>query len=144
MPRRTTTLRSEDYARLLEFRTGLRRFLRWSEGQAKAAGLTPTQHQLLLAVRGHGPGAGPTIGEVARDLLLRHHSAVGLVDRAVAAGLLERVPDPLDHRVVRLRLTRDGAARLERLSAAHLEELDRLGPRVAPVWAGLDREAAGA
>jgi DNA-binding MarR family transcriptional regulator len=61
----------------------------------------------------------------------------------VAAGLLERVPDPLDHRVVRLRLTRDGAGRLERLSTAHLEELDRLGPRIAPVWAGLDREVAG-
>jgi DNA-binding MarR family transcriptional regulator len=145
MPRRPTpALRTQDYARLLEFRTGLRRFLRWSEGQARAAGLTPTQHQLLLAVRGHGSGPGPTIGEVARDLLLRHHSVVGLVDRAVAAGLVERIHDALDHRVVRLRVTPEGAAKLERLSAAHLEELARLGPRIAPVWAGLDREVAEA
>ena len=71
-----------DYRRLLEFRTGLRRFLHWSEEQARAAGVTPAQHQLLLAIRGHD-GAGPTIGDVADYLLLRHHSAVGLVDRAV-------------------------------------------------------------
>ena len=70
--------------RLLEFRTGLRRFLHWSEEQARAAGLTAAQHQLLLAVRGHD--GGPTIGEVAEQLLLRHHSAVELVDRAERPG----------------------------------------------------------
>jgi DNA-binding MarR family transcriptional regulator len=118
----------EDYVRLLGFRDELRRFLRWSEEQAEAAGLTPAQHQLLLVVRATGE---PTIGEVAEHLLLRHHSAVGLVDRTVTAGLLHRVPDAGDHRVVRLRLTRTGATRLRRLSAAHLEELRRLAPLVA-------------
>jgi DNA-binding MarR family transcriptional regulator len=118
----------EDYVRLLGFRDELRRFLRWSEEQAEAAGLTPAQHQLLLVVRATGE---PTIGEVAEHLLLRHHSAVGLADRTVTAGLLRRVPDAGDHRVVRLRLTRAGAARLRRLSAAHLEELRRLAPLVA-------------
>lgn len=124
-----TTPNDEDYARLLEFRDSLRRFLRWSEEQAEAAGLTPAQHQLLLAVRANT--GDPTIGEVADHLLLRHHSAVGLVDRTVRAGLLKRVPDPVDHRVVRLRLTPTGAARLRRLAAAHLEELRRLAPAVA-------------
>jgi DNA-binding MarR family transcriptional regulator len=125
------------YTRLLSLRTALRHFERWSEQQAKAAGLTAAQHQLLLAVKGHDDPRGPTIGEVADYLLLRHHSAVGLVDRADAAGLVARTRDPDDHRVVRLRLTAKGARRLERLSALHLEELERLGPRLAVLSKGL-------
>jgi DNA-binding MarR family transcriptional regulator len=98
--------------RLLRFRTRLRRFLRWSAEQAARVGRTPAQHQLLLAVRGHPRPAGPTIGNVAGYLLLRHHSAVELVDRAQAAGLLKRHADPDDSRAVRLRLTRSGQRRL--------------------------------
>ena len=86
--RNTMRLRDADYEDLLILRTGLRRLMRWSEQQALAAGLTPAQHQLLLAVRGHADPRGPTVGEVADYLLLRHHSAVGLVDRAVSAGLV--------------------------------------------------------
>lgn len=127
----------EAYARLLALRTGLRHFERWSEQQAQAAGLTPAQHQLLLAIRGHGDPRGPTIGEVADYLLLRHHSTVGLVDRADAAGLVTRTRDPEDHRVVRLQLTKAGAERLEALSALHLEELERLALRVPGAWKGL-------
>ncbi|MFZ0387933.1 MAG: hypothetical protein WAL22_19885, partial [Solirubrobacteraceae bacterium] len=66
----------DEYAYLLQLRTGLRRFLRWSETQAKAAGLTATQHQLLLAIRGRRGPEGPSIGEIAESLLLRHHSVV--------------------------------------------------------------------
>jgi DNA-binding MarR family transcriptional regulator len=117
-----------DYEALLHFRTGMRRFLRWSVRQARAAGLTPAQHQLLLAVRGHPDPVGPTIGEVAGYLVLRHHSTVGLIDRAQGAGLVERAPDAEDQRVVRVRLTADGEARIERLSALHLQELQRLDP----------------
>src|SRR3954449_994537 len=94
-------LSGDDYQRLLEFRDGLRRFLRWSEDQAAAAGLTPAQHQLLLAVRGHAGAGDPTIGDVADHLLLRHHSVVGLVNRAEAAGLVTRWADADDQRVVR-------------------------------------------
>src|ERR1700747_2998504 len=101
-------LTDADYEDLLMLRTGLRRFLRWSEQQAEEAGLTPAQHQLLLVVRGHADSRGPTIGEIADYLLLRHHSAVGLVDRADAAGLVTRTRDPEDHRVVRLQLTAVG------------------------------------
>ena len=132
-----TSLGTAQYQRLLEFRTGLRRFLRWSERQARLAGLTPAQHQLLLAVQGHSLDRGPTIGEVARSLTLRHNSAVGLVDRAEGAGLVRRVPDPADHRIVRLRLTRLGSRRLERLSALHLAELGRMAPTLRDLWADL-------
>jgi DNA-binding MarR family transcriptional regulator len=124
-----------DYRRLLGFRDGLRRFLHWSEEQAKAAGLTPAQHQLLLAIRGHD--GAPTIGDVAEHLLLRHHSVVELVDRAERAGLVRRQPDADDHRIVHVRLTPTGSRRLAALSAAHLEELARLAPAVEPIWAGL-------
>ena len=125
------------YARLLALRTGLRHFERWSEQQARCAGLTPAQHQLLLAIRGHGDQRGPTIGEVADYLLLLHHSTVGLVDRADAAGLVTRTRDPEDHRVVRLQLTEVGAKRLEALSALHLEELERLALELPGAWQGL-------
>ena len=119
-------LTDRDYEHLLEFRTGLRRFLRWSEEQARTAGLTAAQHQLLLAVRGHpGPDAA-TVGDVAESLLLRHHSATELVDRTVAAGWLRRVRDTDYHRVVRLELTVGGRRTLARLSALHLEELTAL------------------
>ena len=141
-----TTIRrptDQDYQRLLEFRTGLRRFLRWSQEQAGLARLTPAQHQLLLAVRGHADPRGPTIGEVADYLLLKHHSVVELVDRASVIGLLERVGDDEDHRVVRLRLTPKGADRIEGLASATLAELSRLGPRLRAVWRGLETELDG-
>ncbi|HTU86132.1 MAG TPA: helix-turn-helix domain-containing protein, partial [Solirubrobacteraceae bacterium] len=97
-------LEQSDFEHLLELRTGLRRFLRWSEDQAKAAGLTAAKHQLLLAVRGHPDPAGPTIGEIADYLVLRHHSAVGLVDRATEDGLVQRSADPANKSVVRVTL----------------------------------------
>lgn len=131
-------LGDDDYRRLLELRDGIRRFLRWSEEQAGAVGLTAAQHQLLLVVRGDPAPRGPTIGDVAEHLQLRHHSVVELVNRAEAAGLVRRSPDPDDQRVVRLALTRDGTRRLEQLSALHLEELRRMTPRLRPLWADLD------
>ncbi len=121
-------LTDADYERLLALRDELRRFLHWSEQQAAAAGLTPARHQLLLAVRGHR--GDPTIGELAAHLLVRHHSAVELVDRAQRAGLVERLVDPADHRVVRVRLTAEGERRLAGLAAAHLAEIDRLRARI--------------
>ena len=133
--RAALALTDDDYERLLGFRDGLRRFLHWSEEKARALGLSPAQHQLLLAVRGHG--GAPSVGEVARHLLLRHHSAVELVDRTVRAGLVARDADPDDHRVVRLRLTEAGVEKLEALAAGHLEELSRLRARFASPWEGL-------
>jgi DNA-binding MarR family transcriptional regulator len=129
------SIADEEFERLLAFRDGLRRFLHWSEDQAKGVGLTGSQHQLLLAIRGHG--SAPSIGEVAAHLLLRHHSAVELVDRAVASGLVARAADADDQRVVRLRLTRKGAARVEALAHAHLEELSRLRPSFDSLWSRL-------
>lgn len=121
-------LSREDYENLLAFRASLRRFVHWSETQARAVGLTPAQHQLLLAVKGHRGRRGPTVGDLASYLLLRHHSAVELVDRAEAAGLVERWGDHDDGRLIRVRLTADGERRLTQLAPAHLDELQHLAP----------------
>jgi DNA-binding MarR family transcriptional regulator len=121
-------LTREDYQNLLAFRTSLRRFQHWSQTQAREIGLTPAQHQLLLAIKGHRAGHGPTIGDLADYLLLRPHSIVELVDRAQAAGLVERWGDDDDGRVTRVRLTADGEQRLGQLAAIHLDELQRLAP----------------
>jgi DNA-binding MarR family transcriptional regulator len=116
---------------LLAFRVGLRRFLRWSEVQAARVGLTPAQHQLLLAIRGHPDPRGPSVGELAGYLCTRHHSVVQLIDRTEQLGLVTRNrEDDQDRRVVRLTLTTVGEQKLAQLSAAHLEELHRLAPLV--------------
>jgi DNA-binding MarR family transcriptional regulator len=132
-------LSDSDYERLLEFRTGLRRFLAWSRNAAAGAGLPPSQHQLLLAIRGHPDRElGPTITEVADYLLIKRNSAAELATRAERAGLVRRLRDKEDSRAVRLRLTRKGELKIQSLTAATLEELERLGPRLVRVWQGLD------
>lgn len=116
------------YARLLAFRTRLREFDQWSRQAAAQAGLTHTQHQLLVAIRGSNSEDGPTIGEVAAHLLVKRHTASELADRVAELGLATRVRDEVDHRVVRLRLTARGREVVEGLAAVHLEELRRLAP----------------
>lgn len=131
------TLEQSDYEHLLELRTGLRRFIRWSDEQAQAAGLTPAKHQLLLAIKGHSDPSGPTIGEVADYLVLRHHSAVGLVDRAVEDGLVERNRDR-SKGVVRVTLTRAGNDKLAALAQTHIEEIAHLAPAMRTLWRALE------
>jgi DNA-binding MarR family transcriptional regulator len=121
-----TSLTQQDFERLLEFRVTLRRFQRWSEDQAQAAGLTHVQHQLLVAIKGHPGPRPPAVGDLAGYLLLRPHSTVELVDRAGAAGLVERIPDRDDGRVVRVRLTGAGDAVLQKLTRPHLDRLHEL------------------
>ncbi len=104
----------------------MRRFQRWSEDQAQAEGLTHVQHQLLVAIKGHRGNLPPSVGDLAGYLLLRPHSAVELVDRAEAAGLVERTPDGDDGRVVRVRLTSEGDRVLQKLTRAHLDRLHEL------------------
>jgi DNA-binding MarR family transcriptional regulator len=116
----------QDFERLLEFRVALRQFQRWSEDQAQAAGVTHVQHQLLVAIKGHPGHPPPTVGDLAGYLLLRPHSTVELVDRAEAAGLVERIPDRRDGRVVRVRLTAAGDRIVRNLTTAHLSRLHSL------------------
>lgn len=117
-----------DYQRLAEFRYLLRQFLIFSEAAAEAAGLTAQQHQALLAIKGLA-GAGPmTTGTLAERLGIRHHSAVGLIDRLEAKSLIRRQSGAADRRQVLITLTPKAESLLERLSAAHRDELERLAP----------------
>lgn len=137
---RIARLDERDYARLLAVRTRLRRFEHWSAEQALAHGLTSSQHQLLLAVRGHADAAGPTISDAAEYLMIRHNTAVELVNRTQELGLLVRVRDASDHRAVRLVLTPNGRSRLASLATAHVEELSRLAPMIDALAAALSRD----
>ncbi len=132
------TLTDADYQRLAQLRYGLRSFLHWSAEQAKCAGLTPTQHQLLLAVRASLEERGPTVSDIAAVLLIRHHSAVELVDRAQEAGLIVRDRDPDQQSMVRLRLSARGTAKLASLAELHLRELAQLAPTMRALLAAID------
>ena len=117
-----------DYQVLAEFRYLLMRFAAFSEHAARAAGLAPRQHQALLAIKGYPGGARVTIGDLAVRLGIRHHSAVGLVDRLMSGGYLVRRADPRDRRRTFLSLTAAGEQALAGLSAAHKRELRRVAP----------------
>ena len=118
------------YELLAALRYALRRFLNFSEAAARDAGLTPQQHQALLAIKGFPGRDYVTIGELAERLHLKHHSTVGLVDRLTQHRLLQRKPSTVDRRRVEVRLTARGEAVIERLSAVHLQELRQLGPEL--------------
>lgn len=118
------------YELLAALRRALRRFLQFSREAAQAAGLTPQQHQALLAIKGF-PGRGPvSVGALAEQLHRRHHSVVGLVDRLARRQLVRRVPVPADRRRVHVRLTARGETLIRRLSAAHLHELRQSGAEI--------------
>ena len=120
------SLLDEDYRRLLAFRSELRDFLRWSEQTAHDAGLTPSLHQLLLVLRGHPNSPGPTIGQAAEELHVRHHSVVELAQRAQTSGLICRDRDSVDHRRIHLQLTQHGRLQLETVTRKHLARIQTL------------------
>jgi DNA-binding MarR family transcriptional regulator len=120
-----------DYVALAEFRFALRKFLDFSQVAAQKAGLTPQQHQALLAIKGFAGADEVTVSELAERLILRHHSVVELVDRLARLGLVRRMSDPEDHRRVLVSLTTKAERLLNGLSATHLEEIHRLGPYLA-------------
>jgi DNA-binding MarR family transcriptional regulator len=120
-----------DYPQLLSIRTALRRFLRWSDDAAQAEGVTPAQYQLLVVVRGLVDDGPPSVGQIAGQLLLRHHSASELVHRAEESGLVRTRPDREDHRLIRVALTGRGERVLTHLAPLHVEELARLAPLIA-------------
>ena len=97
----------------------------FSEAAAQAHGLTAQQHQAILAIKGHAIGERSTIGDLAEQLIIRHHSAVELVDRLSRAGLVARHTAEDDRRNVLIALTPKAEALLEELSSIHIEELRR-------------------
>jgi DNA-binding MarR family transcriptional regulator len=128
-----------EYEALAAFRYNLRQFLSFSESAAASAGLTPRQYQALLAIKGFPGRDSATIGELAEQLQIAHHSAVGLVDRLAAQKLISRVASTEDRRQVYVALTAHGVEVLDKLASAHKDELQRLGPRLNSLVFALNR-----
>ena len=129
------TLSDKDYAALADFRYAIRRFMAFSEAKAGEVGLTPQQHQALLAIKA-APAGMATIGFVAERLVLKPHSATGLIDRLEALELVIRTTSSEDRRRAVLTLTAKAESVLSRLTVAHRDEIQRLGPVLQQV---LDR-----
>jgi len=119
-----------DYRALADFRFEVRKFLHFSETAARGQELEPQQHQMLLAIHALGDGGGPTVGQLAEHLFIRHHSAVGLVDRLEQRQLVERTRADIDRRQVRVKLTPLGANKLHHLASVHRAELLSSGPKL--------------
>ena len=132
-----------DYTALAQFRLQVRTFLAFSETAAQRAGLTPQQHQALLGIKGFVDPGPPTVGDVARFLLIRHHSAVELINRMEKRGLIRRASDPKDARRVHLRLTAKGEQKLQAISKMNLGELRRAAsPAMARLLKSSNRAAS--
>jgi DNA-binding MarR family transcriptional regulator len=129
-PRKAKALTRADIQRVAEFRFQLRRFLYFSSAAAEQSGLRPQQYQLLQCVHGMPDELDPTIANVAARMLLKHNSAVELVDRTIEQGLLVRTPDAVDQRRILLRVTPQGQRVLASLAAYHLDELEQSGPEL--------------
>jgi len=132
-------LETRDYTRLAEFRHALRKFLRFSELAAARVGLTSQHYQAMLVVRGCPDDRRVTINDLAQQLLIKHNSAVELVDRLVREGLVVREPSIADRRKVELRLTSRGRAVLAKLARMHRAELQRIGPLLKRFFGELSR-----
>jgi DNA-binding MarR family transcriptional regulator len=117
-----------DYETLARFRYELRKFLAFSEIEANRSGLSAQQYQALMAIRGFSIHRPLSIGDLARYMLIRHHTAVELVDRMVRLKIVSRSTDPSDGRRVLLKLTGEGERRLRRLYQIHVHELRTMGP----------------
>ncbi len=126
-----------EYETLALFRYALRQFLHFSGTAAQSAGITAQQHQALLAVKGFPGRDRVTVGELAERLQLRHHSAVGLVDRLVAEKLAVRGASAEDRRRVLIQLTSRGERILEKLACLHRQQLKQIGPGIRQLLARL-------
>jgi DNA-binding MarR family transcriptional regulator len=131
--RKSGGLDNSQYMQLEEFRFQIRRFLNFSEAAARASGIEPQQHQALLVLKGLPPDILPTIGHIAERLMLKHHSAVGLVDRLQGLGLVSRQVNAGDARQVLVLLTTKGERLLHGLSVAHRTELEEMAPRLTSI-----------
>jgi DNA-binding MarR family transcriptional regulator len=120
-------LSKEVYEYLGEFRYQLRKFQNFSDSAARKLGLTPQQHQLLLAIKGYPGRDFVTPRELSERLQITHHACVGLIDRCETLDLVSRRQNPEDGRSVLIEVTPKGSEVLEQLSEIHLEEIKRIG-----------------
>jgi len=130
MPARDQTLSKADFEALAEFRYALRKFLGFSEEAASQHGVTPQQYQALLAIEGFSGRDWVTIGELAEQMRIAHHSAVGLVDRMESMKLVKRTTAKEDRRRVQVSLSAKGRTLLKKLYLVHRDELRSSGAQL--------------
>ena len=128
---RVTVMAMSKLAELAEFRYRLRRFLSFSEMASEAMGISAQQYQVLQVVAAVPVGQESSISYIAERMVVRHNSAVELVDRAEKAGLVRRVADESDHRRSLVEITSRGAEMLSQLVEQHLIEVEAEGPELA-------------
>jgi DNA-binding MarR family transcriptional regulator len=138
------SLSKPQYETLASFRFALRQFLRFSEDAAISAGCMPQQYQALLVIKGFPNRDHVTVRELADRLQIKHHSAVGLIDRLVTEKFVTRKPSAEDGRQVHIRLTARGERVLEKLASAHHEQLRRIGPEISGLLQRLGKPDADA
>ena len=130
----TRRVKEKEYEKLAAFRYNLRQFLRFSKVAARSAGLTSQQHQALLAIKGFPDAKAITIGQLAEQLQVTHHSAVELIDRLALLDLVFREASTMDRRHVFIKLTDRGVEILETLTWVHREELRQLATRLNSIF----------
>lgn len=126
MTHRKSKATSLDWAKLAdlaEFRYQLRRFVSFSEAACERAGISAQQYQLLQVVATVPAGQESSISYIAERMVVRHNTAVELVDRAEKSGLVQRVADPADHRRSLVEATSRGNDLLAQLVPVHLAEV---------------------
>jgi DNA-binding MarR family transcriptional regulator len=121
---------NDEIRTLAGLRLVLRQFQSFSERTAEARGLTTQQYQALLAIKGEDSDAPITVTLLAQRLLIKHNSAVGLVDRMEELGLVARRPSERDRRSVIVQITARGESVFKRLALAHRRELQRIAPEL--------------
>lgn len=131
------TLTKQQYQQLATLRHTLRRFVNFSQNAAELEGLKPQQHQALLAIKGFRGEGAISIGELAEHLFIRHHSAVGLIDRLVRLKLVLRMASGADRRRVELKLSASGERLINRLASTHWLELQQVGPELRNALDGI-------
>lgn len=117
-----------EYQAMAELRYRLRLFLREGDAAARTAGLEPQQYLMLLAIRGLPDGAPAKIQSLADGLLVKHHSAVELIDRLEKHGYVRRARSREDRREVLVSILPKGQRILERVVQQRISEL-RAGGR---------------
>ena len=138
-PAKRRTLSASDYEALASFRYAVRRYLAFTEAGARSVGLTSQQHQALLAIKVQNLIRPMSVGDLASELLLKHHSAVELVGRLEKAGFTQKAVDVEDRRRVLISLTSKGEGVLAALSASNLRELRLMSPAFSGLLGQLEK-----
>ena len=119
-------MKREEFELLAAFRARLRQFSAFSERESAALDLTAQQYQALLAIKGRSSAKVVTITALAQAMMIKHNSAVGMVDRLEREGFVTRQPSQQDRRQVGVKLTPQGTKVFRRLAVAHRMELHRI------------------